>query len=279
MTINQFDIGIVGNGFVGNALYQNIKVKYKTKIYDIIKQKSLNTLEEVLDSDIIFVCLPTPMKSAEGSECNLSIIQNFFNSIPSNSKPLFVIKSTVPIGTTRELKNKRTDLKIVHNPEFLTARNAVEDFSKSNRNIVGGSKQDSELLLTFFNDFFPNALNINVDYEESEMIKYFSNTFLATKVAFFNLIFDMCEKNNFNYQNIVLGITSDERIGLSHTSIPGPDGDRGFGGTCFPKDINALIYTFKNMNLDCSILEEVWKYNKKIRKDWDWARNKSATME
>lgn len=279
MTINQFDIGIVGNGFVGNALYQNIKAKYKTKIYDIIKQKSLNTLEEVLDSDIIFVCLPTPMKSAEGSECNLSIIQNFFNSIPSNSKPLFVIKSTVPIGTTRELKNKRTDLKIVHNPEFLTARNAVEDFSKSNRNIVGGSKQDSELLLTFFNDFFPNALNINVDYEESEMIKYFSNTFLATKVAFFNLIFDMCEKNNFNYQNIVLGITSDERIGLSHTSIPGPDGDRGFGGTCFPKDINALIYTFKNMNLDCSILEEVWKYNKKIRKDWDWARNKSATME
>lgn len=278
MKINKI-IGIVGNGFVGNAMYENFKKKYETKIHDVIPEKSHNSLQEIFECDIVFVCLPTPMKSPEGSECNLSIIENFFNSIPNNCKSTFAIKSTVPIGTTRKLKSRRKDLKIVHNPEFLTARNAVEDFSNSYRNIVGGSKEDSAILLEFFNDFFPNSLNIAVAYEESEMIKYFSNTFLATKVAFFNLVFDMCEKNNVSYKNVILGITSDDRIGASHTEIPGPDGDRGFGGTCFPKDINALITSFKEMKLDSSILEQVWKYNKKIRKNWDWAINKSSVME
>jgi UDPglucose 6-dehydrogenase len=81
-----------------------------------------------------------------------------------------------------------------------------------------------------------------------------------------------------DYQNIVHGIATDSRIGSSHTKTPGPDGDRGFGGTCFPKDINALIQTLKENEINANILKEVWEYNKTIRNNWDWAANKSAVL-
>lgn len=272
-------IGIVGNGFVGNAVFLNFKNKYDTKIYDVIKEKSLNTLEDVFDCNFVFVCLPTPMKNAEGAECNLSIINDFINNIPLNSKPLFVIKSTVPVGTTLAFKKKRPDLRFVHNPEFLTAVNAVNDFKNSYRNIIGGEKQDCEELVNLLKEMFPKAINVVVSSDESEMIKYFANTFLATKVAYFNMMHDLCDKLGAEYSNVVAGVCSDERIGFSHSMVPGPDGDRGFGGTCFPKDINSLIKTFEQNDLNCDILRNTWEYNKKIRKNWDWSNSKSAVLK
>jgi len=276
MPINS--IGIVGNGFVGNALYVNFKDKYNTKVYDSLQERCFNTLEEVLDCDYVFVCLPTPMKSAEGAECNLSILNNFINNIPLNNKSLFIIKSTVPIGTTKNFKSLRPDLKIVHNPEFLTAANAANDFKNSYRNIIGGELEDCKYLAQLLSDMFPNATNLLVSSDESEMIKYFANTFLAVKVAYFNMMYDLCIDINANYDNIVQGVCSDERIGYSHSKVPGPDGDRGFGGTCFPKDINSLIKTYEQRGLNCDIIKEVWKQNKNIRKNWDWAVSKSAVL-
>lgn len=274
-----YKIGIVGNGFVGNALYQVFSSKCQTKIYDVVKEKSLNTLEEVLKTDMVFVCLPTPMKYAEGSECNLNIINNFFDTLDPSNTNLFIIKSTVPVGTVKKIKQKHPNLKIIHNPEFLTAVNAAEDFKNSDRNILGGTYEDCLIAKEMYDKMFPNAMNIIVDSDESEMIKYFANAFLATKVAFFNIMYDMCEKVNANYSNVVLGVASDKRIGHSHTKVPGPDLDRGFGGTCFPKDINSLIHACKELDINSSILEEVWKYNKKVRKNWDWKYNTSATND
>ena len=267
------NIGIVGNGFVGNAIYQHLKNYFNVMVYDIDPERSYNSLTEIYTNEIIFVCLPTPMKNADGSGCNLTIINEFFISVPKNVKSLFVIKSTIPIGTTKKLQLSRVDLNIVHNPEFLTANNAVEDFKNSERNIVGG---DGKILIDLYNHIFPNAKNILVSSDESETIKYFANTYLATKVAFFNIMFDVSNKYNMCYTNLVEGVCSDPRIGFSHSKVPGPDGDRGFGGTCFPKDINSLISTMDNDRLDCSILKEVWNYNKQIRTNWDWADNKSA---
>jgi len=195
-------IGIIGNGFVGNAIYQNIKNFYDVKVYDINFNKSYNTLEETLNTDICFVCLPTPMVNAEGGECNLSIVNEFFNNVPKNLNTLFAIKSTIPIGTTKNLQSIRPDLKIVHNPEFLTANNSVEDFKNSDRNIIGG--QEGQLLLEFYNNLFPNSNNLIVSSDESETIKYFANTYLATKVTFFNLMFDVCEKYKINYCKILI---------------------------------------------------------------------------
>lgn len=258
-------IGIVGNGFVGNAIYQNLKDKVETLVYDVIEEKKLNDLNDVIDSDIVFICLPTPMKN--NGECDLSYIDSFFKNLSPKLDPLFVIKSTVPIGTTERLSRFRDDLKIVHNPEFLTAINAVEDFSSSNRNIIGGSQRLCLELKLFYEKYFPHMKTQIVKSKESETIKYFCNSFLATKVALFNNLYQICKELHLNYDSVRDGVVSDSRIGNSHTKVPGPDGAFGFGGYCFPKDINALIKTLKENNIDDTIFNSVWEYNKKIRNE------------
>lgn len=271
-------IGIIGNGFVGNAVYQNIKSYYPTYVYDKNINKSYNSLDEVLSCEFVFICVPTPMILADGADCNLSILLSVFSDIPLNSSPIFIIKSTVPIGTTESIQNKRKDLKIIHNPEFLTELNSINDFKNAERNIFGGDKEICLKVLEILKKVTPNAKNFIVSSKESEAIKYFSNTFLAIKVTYFNILHDLTTSLDLNYNNLVDGICSDSRIGFSHTKVPGPDGEKGFGGTCFPKDINALISTLKNNKINYQLLEEVWKYNKQIRKKWDWADNKSAVF-
>lgn len=260
------NIGIVGNGFVGNAIYQNFKDKVVTKVFDVQSQKCFNTMDEVLGSDIIFVCLPTPMKN--DGKCDLSFVMNFFETVQvKNGAALFVIKSTVPIGTTDKILEKRPDLRIVHNPEFLTAVNAVEDFSNSDRHIIGGKQDWCITLRNFYLDHFPFTPIQIVKSRESETIKYFCNSFLASKVSFFNNLYEMCQKFDMNFDSVKDGVCSDRRIGKSHTKVPGPDGLMGFGGYCFPKDINALINTLKENNIDASLFESAWEYNKKVRNE------------
>ena len=114
---------------------------------------------------------------------------------------------------------------------------------------------------------------------ESEAAKYFANCFLASKVMIFNEMKILCDNiKGTNYDTIIEAVVSDSRIGESHTSVPGPDGEYGFGGTCFPKDINALIYTMEENGIDPLVLKSVWEQNKKYRLNWDWAENTSAVM-
>jgi len=263
--MNNVNVGIVGNGFVGNAVYQNLRDKVPTKIYDVDKNRCLNPLEEVIQQDFIFVCLPTPMRM-DGS-CDLSILDKFFEELPDNLTGTFVIKSTVPVGTTKKYTERHN---VIHNPEFLTARNAIEDYAKAERNVVGGDKELCTDFVCFFEACFPKIPSVIVSSDESEAIKYFSNVFLAYKVAYFNKIFDMCEKVGMDYKNVVEGVTADSRIGTSHTRVPGIDGDRGFGGTCFPKDINSLIVQLEKEDINADMFKEIWKYNQDIRTVIDW---------
>jgi len=258
-------IGIVGNGFVGNAVYQNLRDKVKCKVFDVDKNRCLSPLEEVIQQDFIFVCLPTPMRM-DGS-CDLSILDKFFEDLPDHLTGTFVIKSTVPVGTTKKYTERHN---VIHNPEFLTARNAVEDYGKAERNIVGGDKELCVDFICFFDACFPKIPSSIVSSDESEAIKYFSNVFLAYKVAYFNKIFDFCKATGMNYTKVRQGVTADHRIGKSHTQVPGIDNDRGFGGTCFPKDINSLIVQMESNDVNADMLKEVWKYNEQIRKVIDW---------
>ena len=262
-------IGIVGNGFVGNAVYQNFRDKTNCKVYDVDKNRSLNTLDEVINEDFIFVCLPTPMRS--GGECDLSILDDFFESLPdpnfAHVTGTFVIKSTVPVGTTRKYYEQ---FNVIHNPEFLTARNAIKDFANSERNIVGGDMDLCVDFVAMFEKFFPQIPSIITTSDESEAIKYFSNTFLAYKVAYFNKIYDFCQAAGIDYNKVREGVTGDSRIGKSHTQVPGIDNDRGFGGTCFPKDLNSMIVQMESHGVNADMLREVWKYNEQIRKVIDW---------
>lgn len=259
-------IGIIGNGFVGNAVYQNLRDKVTCKVFDVDKNKSFNTLDEVLGQSFIFVCLPTPMRST--GECDLSILDNFFTNLPEDVDGIFIIKSTVPIGTTKKYAKKH---KVIHNPEFLTARNAVEDFRNSERNVVGGSKNLCKQFVNFFKTVFPDIPSVITTSDESEAIKYFANSFLACKVAYFNKMYDLCESVGMNYNVVCDGVTSDSRIGSSHTQVPGFDNDRGFGGTCFPKDLNSLIVQMESNGIDADMLKSVWSYNQQIRTVTDWA--------
>lgn len=258
------NVGIVGNGFVGNALYQTFKDKFITKVFDTKPEKCLNKFDEVIDSDIVFICLPTPM--TEDGHCDLTKIDNFFDRLePKNGNALYVIKSTVPIGTTELISRRRGDLRIVHNPEFLTAVNSVEDFQNAQRHIIGGAQECCHQLKEFYSRIFPYTPVQIVKSKESETIKYFANSFLASKVALFNVLFDICENFNLDYESVRDGVCSDQRIGDSHSKVPGPDGLRGFGGYCFPKDINALIHTLRHESIDPSVLSTIWTYNRRIR--------------
>ena len=258
-------VGIVGNGFVGNAVYQNLRDKVKCKVFDVDKNRCLSPLEEVIQQDFIFVCLPTPMRM-DGS-CDLSILDKFFEDLPDHLTGTFVIKSTVPVGTTKKYTERHN---VIHNPEFLTARNAVEDYGKAERNVVGGDNELCTDFVSFFEACFPKIPSVMVSSDESEAIKYFSNVLLAYKVAYFNKIYDFCHATGMDYNNVRKGVTGDSRIGKSHTQVPGIDNDRGFGGTCFPKDINSLIVQMESNDVNADMLKEVWKYNEQIRKVIDW---------
>lgn len=284
MDLNNVKIGIVGNGFVGTSIARGFMTYCPIMTYDIDPKRSSNTLGEVLGSDIVFVCLPTPMKKVDGGDCDLSIINDLFIRADSilleiSKKPIFIIKSTVPVGTTKLLSKEFTDLTIVHSPEFLTARCALIDFITPARNIVGGfDKKAVDFVAELYKSRFPGCPCYTMSSDESEFVKYVANCFFSTKVMFFNEMKLLSNKIDLDWDNIITGVMSDGRIGKSHYQVPGHDGALGIGGTCFSKDINALIKTFESNDLDPIIIKAVWDQNKKIRprKDWDWAKSKSA---
>ncbi len=274
-------IGIIGNGFVGGAVAYGFS-NYEPRIYDIHPELSPNTLEEVLECDFVFICLPTPMVKPEGGECNLSIVENCLGSLPYNKDQVLILKSTVPVGATRKFSEKYNLPNLVHCPEFLTAANANQDFVNADRTIIGSPSSISTYafkVVDLFKSAFPDIPNHIMLSDESELVKYASNCFLATKVAFFNSICHLAENLGINYDTIRNGVLADPRIGKSHTVVPGPDGNYGFGGTCFPKDTNALIKTLENNNVSPEILKAVWSDNLSYRQDWDWAESESAVKE
>jgi len=273
-------IGIIGNGFVGGAVANGLKPFANIRIYDALKERSTHHYNDVIFSDFIFVCLPTPMVDVEGGKCNLSIVEEFFSTLPSICEGIFIIKSTVPIGTTEKLRENYPHLKIIHNPEFLTAAKANEDFVNADRHVIGGKEKWINPLYDFYKMCFPDIPVITMKSTESECVKYFANCFLASKVMVFNEMKVLVDKiNDINYDTIMKGVISDSRIGNSHYDVPGPDGNYGFGGTCFPKDINSLIYTMEEYKLDPIVLKSVWKQNKNYRNEWDWADFESAVLK
>ena len=262
-------IGIIGQGFVGNAVYQKFKRYEKVFTYDLDKNKCNSTFNKLQqNSKIIFVCLPTPMNT-DGS-CNLKIVENVLHKLNKVGKYIIIIKSTVVPGTTKKWNETYKDLSIVFNPEFLTEANAITDYENQSRIILGGKRPTTTKLKPLFAKIFPRAHIIKTDSTHAEMVKYITNTFLSVKVSYANQIQKLCEAINIDYDKVIEYATYDERIGQSHWSVPGPDGKFGYGGSCFPKDIQALIYLAKQKGIDVSMLETSWTANLKQRPDKDW---------
>lgn len=286
--MEKIKLAIIGNGFVGSAIYQGFNHYVESIMsFDKDPKRSSHTLDECLKQDIVFVCLPTPMSLSDHGKCDLSIIKNFFQDVASlNPGCIFVIKSTVPIGTTYDLQSKYKNLKILHSPEFLTARTAALDFITPSRNIVGFpegfySKLHSvpNKVVDLFQQRFPGVKTFIMDSNSTEMIKYIANCFFATKISYFNEVKLLCDKMNLNFSDIMEGVLSDGRIGISHYQVPGHDGMPGFGGTCFPKDINSFINVMCDNGIDPHVIKGAWETNLKVRPDKDWENFSSAVSK
>tara|TARA_R100000005_G_C4975293_1_gene186892 strand:+ start:361 stop:1215 length:855 start_codon:yes stop_codon:yes gene_type:complete len=274
-------IGIVGQGFVGSAIREGLKDSFTIETYDKFSQEksTCSSLVELCEKTfIVFLCLPTPMKK-DGS-CDLSILKSVIEEIDSiaNGDHILVIKSTVPPGTTSKLNEAYNNIKLVFSPEFLTEANSFEDFKNQNRVIVGGPRPASTIVKNLFRVAFPKIDIIKTGSNTAEMVKYFANCFLATKVSFANEIRQICEQVDIDYDKVVEYSLYDKRIGKTHLSSPGPDGKLGFGGSCFPKDINALIYFATNVGVDPAVLQAVWNKNLEVRPEKDWENLKGRAV-
>ena len=274
-------IGIVGQGFVGGALNEGMKHAFNIETYDkfVAERSTCSSLEQLVGRvDVIFVCLPTPMRK-DGS-CDLRIVEGAILEIDDICGrneylgKIAVIKSTIPPGTTESLNDRVGYIQVVFNPEFLTEANAVDDFKNQTRIIVGGPRPGSSVVKNVFRKAFKQTPIIKTGSNTAEMVKYFTNCFLSTKVSFCNEIRQICEPLGIDYDKIVEYALYDNRLGKSHWSVPGPDGHRGFGGHCFPKDLNALMYVARSLGVDPIVMAGVWDKNLEVRTDAsrDWEK-------
>jgi UDPglucose 6-dehydrogenase len=265
-----YRIGIVGKGFVGGALYDNFKDCFDVAVWDSVEEKrTLNSFESFVDwSDIIFVCVPTPMK--DSGECDISIVEDVVGKIANlDRRKYVVIKSTVTPGTTSELA-ERHNMVIGFNPEFLTEANAYNDFRYQPLIILGTDDTGlGTVMAQIYYEF--NAKVDNVAHviqrstKEAELFKYLANSFLATKVIFANEFKKLCDKVDVDYGRIAEVAVLDKRLGHTHWRVPGPDGKLGFGGSCFPKDTSALINYADTYGTTLWLLTEASYINDEIR--------------
>ena len=187
-------------------------------------------------------------------------------------------------GTVEALQHMYSTLNIVFNPEFLTERSANFDFINQSRFIVGSggsqfSKMHSENFTNLITDRFGSCVAVlETNYETAEMIKYMSNCFFATKISFMNEMYQVAKKCNVNWDEALDGFVSDGRVGHTHLNIPGPDGKYGFGGSCFPKDVQAMIDFGNTLDVDMNVLSAVWEKNLEVRPERDWEKLKGRSI-
>jgi UDPglucose 6-dehydrogenase len=217
----------------------------------------------VKDAEIIFLCLPTP-PGADG-QADLSAVLNVAGQLGEliTEYKVIVNKSTVPVGTADRVRKaiaEQTDVEfdVVSNPEFLREGAAVDDFRKPERVVIGtSSERAAEIMRTLYEPFVRSGNPIIVmDERSSELTKYAANAMLATKVTFMNEIANICEKVGANVDNIRRGIGTDSRIGKRFLFA-----GIGYGGSCFPKDVQAIHYTARQNGYDFQILDSVMKVN------------------
>ena len=272
-------LGVIGQGFVGNAVTEGMSHCYEMITYDKDPNKKCTekSLYDVINkTEVIFLCVPTPMYKS--GACDLSIVHNAMKEISAACDMLkkhvtVILKSTVPPGTTETLNELYSNhIDIVFNPEFLTEANANEDYKNQNRIIVGGERPYTSQVKQIFSKAFPQVPIIKTSATIAEMVKYVTNTFLATKVSFANEMYQISKALDIDYDKVIEYARYDERLGQSHWAVPGPDGDFGFGGHCFPKDVAALTYLAKALGVDPIMLNGTAYKNNDVRTDFDWTK-------
>ncbi|MCE9533144.1 MAG: hypothetical protein K8T89_18755 [Planctomycetes bacterium] len=281
-------IGIIGQGFVGGAVREGLRPFFNIWTYDkrhgtavyrgdeevrgVEPPDPARWILENIDGPV-FVCLPTPMQRDGGSDT--SIVEETIAKLDEAAASLgrsavAVIKSTIPPGTTERLNTNRKALTVCFSPEFLREATFLEDFLKQDRIVIGGPPVGVEVVAEVFRQSFPNVPLHLTNSTIAEMVKYVTNCFLAVKVSLGNELKGLCDRQGIDYSSVMQIATLDARLGTSHWAVPGPDGKPGFGGSCFPKDLNALMFVAAQLGALHHTMRGAWETNLEIRPDRDW---------
>lgn len=309
-------VGQVGYGFIGNSVVELFRPYCTVLVYDKAGYEGkrepqgahlCNTLDSVVqDSEVIFVAVPTPMKSS--GECHTGIVESVIQDIQNSALKLgrdlgsfiVVIKSTVPPGFTRKMQDKYA-MRILFSPEFLTEANAVNDFKTANRVLLGGDLEDARVVFKYFEGVWPSRIVgpafdpthpdgpvqiVQCESEVAEFVKLSTNVHLTSRVMISNEIYLLCQKLGVNYEDVKLLTQLDRRIGLSHMNVPGPDGHLGYGGHCFVKDTQNLAFLSEKLGtsnvgpdgMGTSLFRALHDRNLEVREDRDWEAQKGRAV-
>ena len=294
------NIGVIGLGFVGQATYEGLRKYYNVKWCDVVDEPfglmhatdDERTRFDRMDfermlyiNDIIFICVPTPMNSDGSANINIvakvvADLDDIWMDLPPivrPKEPIIVIKSTVPPGSTAAI-NENCELDVIFNPEFLKEATYLEDFTNQNYVLIGGVRPATGILKQMYTLPFPTARIIKTDSTYAELVKYMTNCFLATKVSFANEIKSICDHYNVDYDKVMEYALCDDRLGKSHWNVPGPDGHSGFGGTCFPKDMNAIMAFCRQEGISIPTIRGAWETNLRVRPERDWEQLKGRAV-
>jgi UDPglucose 6-dehydrogenase len=278
MTTSNIKVCIYGLGFVGNSMYMSFKNKgivENINLYgfDKFKNNGIGLISDGLACDIIFMALPTKYNEKYGSYDKSAICECCDYLSQNNYSGLVVIKSTVEPETTDILSKFYPNLSFIHNPEFLTAITAYEDFHLQTHIVLGKSSTCPEnklnLLKIFYSSHYPNAEISICSSLESESMKIFCNSFYAIKVQFFTELYQLTQSNGSDYNFIVEIMLKNKWINPMHTQVPGQDGKISYGGYCFPKDTNALNKYMEKYNSPNKILASCIEERNDMRDDHD----------
>lgn len=263
MFFNKTKIGIIGLGFVGGAIRDNMEDYCSLVLVDSDPTKSNGTYADLHDCEGIFVCVPTP-QSDDGT-CDTGALESVLAQL-KDYRGVVISKCTAP-PTTYEALGKLYPA-LVHAPEFLTAANAVQDYANGTFAIIGGTvaayQREAERIIRIGQP----KLGKQVHYcslGEASLAKYTINCFMSTKVIFMNELYNLANASGLDYDKIASMVKSDQRFGESHMRVPGPDGYFGFGGACFPKDTSALLKYAETLKVDMSVLSAAVKKNTLLR--------------
>ena len=270
MHIKDQRIGVIGLGFVGGAIFKYFKGRGSNVVgYDLYKESS--TFADVLETDVVFLCLPT-MYSEEREEYNKKAIISSCGLLQTSGYAgVVVVKSTVEPGTTDRLVTRYPSLRLIHNPEFLTAATAERDFAEQ-RHIVLGSPDPmpnatTSFMQGFYDYYFRDAETTMCTSNESELMKISANAFYAVKIQYFTEIHAMCQGMGADFNKVRDMIVNNGWVNPMHTKVPGTDGKVSYGGLCFPKDTSALVQQMKRMRVPHAVLEATIAERNTMRPD------------
>ena len=273
-----YRVGIIGHGFVGSAIrmsleMHNFRCKENLFVYDKYKSESYfsKSLDDLLLTDIIFLCLPTLYdKNLETYDLtSLNEVIDYLSN--KNYSGICLIKSTIIPNTTLNYFEKYQNLKLIHNPEFLSAKTAFEDFHAQKHIVLGICSEKTheyiDTIINFYKKYYTDAQISIIMSTESEIMKLSANSFYSVKIQFFTEIYLLCEKLNCSYETVKQTLLNNGWINPTHTNIPGPDGKISYGGMCFPKDMSALQKYMEKINTPCDILKSTINERNMMRDD------------